>query len=593
MNHDPLQSGGFTLNLKGFFQLWPYLWPKGLWSARLRLIFALITLLVGKVVVILTPLIFKELVNSLKGGNVFIIAPMGLICAYTATRLISGLMNEFRDAIFAKVSERAMREAGVNVFRHLHNLSLGFHIERKMGALNHIVQKGVKAIEEFMQFSTFSLLPTLIEVLFVIGIFSMLYGGVIAFICALMLIMYVFSTLRITEWRINYIKTMNAMDAEANTKAIDSLINYETVKYFNNEDHEARRYDKALASYEKAAVQSKLSLSVLNTAQNVVTSAGLFSILLIVMNRMETQHFTVGDFVAINAYLLQIFNPLFMVGFAYRQVRLALTHMEQMFNLLDVEMDVQDAPYAKDIALKNGEVTFTNVKFHYQSVRPILKGISFHLPPKQTLAIVGLSGSGKSTIAKLLYRFYDVSGGSIQIDGQDIRSLTQKSLRKVIGIVPQDTVLFNDTIAYNIGYGRPDASMKEIIEVAKRAQIHDFIESLPDKYNSFVGERGLKLSGGEKQRVSIARALLKNPQIFVFDEATSSLDTHTEQEIQKQLESLAKNHTSIIIAHRLSTIVRAHKIIVLKDGHIVEEGTHNELLALNGRYAELWAKQSS
>ncbi len=591
MKDDPLPSGSLKLNLKGFMQLWPHIWPKGLLSARLRFIVAMAMLVLGKVFAIATPLFFKYLIDGLKSGHAIIMAPLALVCAYTGSRLIAGLLNEVRDGIFARVAERAMREAGVKVFKHLHNLSLSFHLERKMGALNQIIQKGVKAIEEFMQFATFSLLPTLIEVIFIVIIFSYLYGLLVAFICAAMMVVYVYSTLHITEWRIRYIKNMNTSDAEANSKAIDSLINYETVKYFNNEDFEARRYDKALASYEKAAVKSKISLSVLNIAQNIVTSLGLFAILLIALQRIKTQQFTLGDFVAINAYLLQIFNPLFMVGFAYRQVRLALVNMEQMFNLLDVDLDVQDAPYAKDFHLKQGAITFNNVTFHYANNRPILKGISFNVAPKQTLAIVGVSGAGKSTIAKLLYRFYDVSTGSIQIDGQDIRTLTQKSLRKCIGIVPQDTVLFNDTIGYNISYGKADASIKDIIEAAKKAQIHDFVESLPEKYQTIVGERGLKLSGGEKQRIAIARALLKNPRIFIFDEATSSLDSQTELHIQRQLEGLAKNYTTIIIAHRLSTVVHADQIIILKNGEISERGTHKELLALGGDYTKLWARQ--
>ena len=589
----PKNQDSNSNNIRGFFRLWPYLWPTGLWSARLRFIVACAALLLGKIVIVIAPLLFKELVDTLEHSSPLIVLPLGLIAAYTTSRFLAGIMNDVRDAVFARVSARAVREAGGHVFRHLHNLSLDFHLSRKMGALNQIVQRGVKSIEDFMQFSTFSLVPTLIEVILTVSIFCKLYGGLVGLISLLMVVIYIYATFFITEWRIRYIQLMNTTDADANARAIDSLINFETVKYFNNEALEANRYDQALTHYEEAVIKSKMSLALLNGVQNLTTGLGLFTILWLGCDGMRRGFFTLGDIVAINTYLLQLFNPLFAVGFAYRQVRIALVNMTQMFDLLDVKTEVQEIPNAKDLVLSEGEVTFSNVSFHYNVLRPILKDISFTVPSRKVLAIVGASGAGKSTISKLLYRFYDVTKGSITIDGQDIRTLTQQSVRHCIGIVPQDTVLFNDSLEYNIRYGRPESIFEEIVEAAKKANIHRFIESLPEKYATIVGERGLKLSGGEKQRVSIARALLKNPSIFVFDEATSSLDTHTEREIQKQLEGLAKNHTTIIIAHRLSTVIYAHHIIVLQEGEIVEEGTHKELLQKKGLYASLWERQST
>ncbi len=591
-SHTELPKSSITLNLRGFFYLWPYLWPKNLPGAKLRLILATLSMVLAKVAVISTPLFFKYLIDDLKVDPLTTL-PFMLITAYAGSRLFSGLFNEIRDCIFAYVSERAMHQAGVSVFNHLHQLSLRFHLERKTGSLTQIIQRGVKSIEEFMQFSTFSLIPTLIEIVFVVGIFAYLYGFMISLIAALSMALYIFSTLKITEWRIKFMRDMNSHDAAASGKAIDSLINFETVKYFNNEEHEAKRYESALTSYEKSAIKSKMSLSVLNTAQNFITSSALFAILVYACMHFYSDHFTLGDFIAINAYLLQLFTPLYMVGFAYRQVRLALINMEQMFELLDVESDTKDLTDSQDLALKKGEVVFKDVSFAYQSDRPILKNISFTIPPKGTFALVGTSGGGKSTIAKLLYRFYDVGSGQILIDDQDVRLCTQQSVRKLMGVVPQDTVLFNDTIGYNIAYGKPDATEAEIIAVAKQAQIHDFVTSLPDGYQSLVGERGLKLSGGEKQRIAIARTLLKNPQIFIFDEATSALDSHTEKAIQQQLEGLAKNHTTIIIAHRLSTVTHADQILVLDQGEIAERGTHDELLKKNGLYAALWYKQAT
>lgn len=587
-----LPKPSITLNLRGFFYLWPYLWPKGLPKAKFRLIVALVAMMLSKITVIATPLFFKYIIDDLKNPSLIAI-PFFLILAYAGARLFSGLLNEARDCIFAYIAERAMGEAGRNVFNHLHHLSLRFHLERKTGSLTQIIQRGIKSIEEFMQFTTFSLLPTLIEMTLVVGIFFYLYGPVIAGVATFALMAYILSTLKITEWRIKFMKDMNANDATAAGKAIDSLINFETVKYFNNEAHESKRYEAALLAYEKAAIKSKMSLSVLNTVQNIITSSALFGVLFYAGVHFYNHHFSLGDFVAINAYLLQLFIPLYMIGFAYRQTRLALINMEQMFELLDVDSDVKDLPNAPALDFKKGEISFENVNFNYQPERPILKNISFTVPPKGTLALVGGSGGGKSTIAKLLYRFYDTSSGRILIDGQDIRICQQQGVRQLIGVVPQDTVLFNDTIAYNIGYGKPNATEDEIIEAAKKAQIHKFVQSLPDGYNTMVGERGLKLSGGEKQRVAIARTLLKNPKIFIFDEATSALDSHTEKAIQKQLEGLSKNHTTIMIAHRLSTITHADQILVLDQGEIVERGTHKELLAQKGLYATLWEKQAT
>lgn len=592
MQQDTSATGSsFSLNFRAFVKLWPYLWPKKLVSAKLRLVIAFISLIAGKVAIMYIPLLFKKLIDTLPQPDLYIV-PVSLIALYASTRFLSGFFADFRDGVFAVVTERAIREAALRVFTHMHQLSLKFHLERKTGGLSQTISRGIKSIEEFMMFSTFMLLPTLLEVVFVVSVFFFLYGGKVALTCFIALTLYMFATIKITEWRIGYIKHMNDSDSAASQKAIDSLLNFETVKYFNNEQAEIRRYDHVLQAYEKAAVKSKLTLAVLNSTQNFITSGALFLILIFTVQRYQAGTLTLGDVIAVNAYLLQLYNPLYTVGFSYRQVRLSLLNMDQMFTLLDVEKDVQDMPDAPALQYKSGEIVFDKVKFSYQKQREILKGVSFKVAPRSTLAIVGLSGAGKSTISKLLYRFYDVSSGQILIDGQDISKTTQQSLRKLIGVVPQDTVLFNDTIGYNIQYGNMDATFADVVEAAKKAQIHEFIESLPDKYDTMVGERGLKLSGGEKQRIAIARTLLKNPRIFLFDEATSSLDTNTEKKIQKQLEELSRDHTTIIIAHRLSTIVHADHIIVMDKGKIAEEGTHKQLLKANGIYNDLWQKQA-
>lgn len=582
---------GFHLHVRGFLKLWPYLWPKNLWGAKTRLVIAFLLMIGGKILIMSIPLLFKNLIDGLE-SHTYLTLPLMIIATYAGARLLAGLFADLKDAIFSMIAERAIREAALRVFRHMHNLSLSFHMDRKTGALSQTISRGIKSIEEFMQFSTFMLLPTFIEVIFVVGIFFKLYGGITAITCLTALILYMVATIQITEWRISYIKAMNTTDAEANHKAIDSLLNFETVKYFNNEEHEIKRYDHVLGQYEKSAVKSKLSLSVLNSAQNVITSTTLFLIVMFTVMSYQRGEISLGGLIAVNAYLLQLYNPLFTVGFAYRQVRLSLLNMDTMFVLLDEPLDVQDRPGAKVLENIESDITFEQVDFSYHSNRKIIKGISFHVPASTTLAIVGMSGAGKSTISKLLYRFYDVTGGSIKVGAEDIRNVTQKSLRKLIGVVPQDTVLFNDTIAYNIMYGDPTATEEQMIDASKRAQIHEFIMKLPDGYQTVVGERGLKLSGGEKQRVAIARTLLKNPQIFLFDEATSSLDSHTEREIQGQLEDLSRRHTTIMIAHRLSTITHADQIIVMDQGMIVERGTHKELLKAKGVYFKLWEKQS-
>ncbi len=587
----PESTSGFYLHVRGFLKLWPYLWPQHLWGAKTRLVIAFLMMIAGKVAIMSIPILFKNLIDGLD-HNVYTSLPLILILTYAGARLLSGIFSDLRDAIFAIIAERAIREAALRVFQHMHHLSLKFHLERKTGALSQLISKGIKSIEEFMQFSTFMLLPTMIEVIFVVGVFFYFYGGATALTCLTALVLYMIATIQITEWRISYIKTMNTTDAEASHRAVDSLLNFETVKYFNNEDLEIERYDQVLKVYEKAAVKSKISLGVLNSVQNLITSGALFLIMIFTVMSYHRGEISLGGVIAVNAYLLQLYQPLFTVGFAYRQVRLSLLNMDMMFNVLDEELDVQDAPDAESLEDKEQDITFENVEFSYNPQRQILKSISFHVPASHTLAIVGLSGSGKSTISKLLYRFYDITGGSINIGGKDIRNLTQKSLRRMMGVVPQDTVLFNDTIAYNILYGNPTATFEQVVESSKRAQIHEFISKLPEGYNTIVGERGLKLSGGEKQRVAIARTLLKNPKIFIFDEATSSLDSHTEREIQSQLEDLSKRHTTIMIAHRLSTITHADQIVVLDQGEIVERGTHKELLKSKGHYASLWEKQS-
>ena len=572
--------------------LLPYVWPRGEWGLRGRVIVAFVCLVAAKVATVYVPIIYKELVDSLNvRANVAIVVPVGLLLAYGIARVVSQGFNELRDGIFAKVVQRAVRQVATLTFRHLHALSLRFHLERQTGGLSRIVDRGVKGIEFLLQFVVFNILPTIIEILLVCGVLWGLYDIWFALVTFGTIVIYVAYTIAVTQWRLRIRRVMNEADTEANSKAVDSLLNYETVKYFGNEEHEARRYDGAFATYERAAVRTRTSLSTLNIGQAFIIACGVTAMMTMAAFGVRNGTMTVGDFVLVNAYLIQLYMPLNILGLVYREIRQSLIDMDAMFRLLDVPAEVRDRPGAPDLKKGAGEIRFEHVDFSYDQRRPILKDVSFTLKPGHKVAIVGPSGSGKSTISRLLFRFYDVTGGRITIDGQDLREVTQASLRAAIGIVPQDTVLFNDTIGYNIAYGRPGASPGQIERAARLAHIHDFIAGLPDGYDTRVGERGLKLSGGEKQRVAIARTILKEPEILLFDEATSALDSRTEKEIQRNLAEVARGRSTLMIAHRLSTVVDADEILVLEEGRIVERGSHAELLRNNGRYAEMWRRQ--
>jgi len=519
--------------------------------------------------------------------------PVALIVAYGGLRVLGAAFGELRDFVFARVGQRATRNVALNVFRHLHSLALRFHLERQTGGLSRAIERGVRSIDFLLRFMLFNILPTLIEILMVCGVLWALYDIWYSLVTLVTIGTYIGYTLVVTEWRLKFRREMNRMDSEANTKAIDSLLNFETVKYFGNEDHEARRFDGSLKRYEAAAVRSLTSLSLVNIGQGFIIAMGLVIVMVMAANGVRSGAMTIGDFVLVNTYLIQLYLPLNFLGFVYREIKQSLTDMEQMFTLLDVGREVADKPAAPALKVDGGVIRFEHVDFGYDTRRPILKDVSFEVPAGNTVAIVGPTGAGKSTVSRILFRFYDVGGGRVTIDGQDIRDVTQESLRAAIGIVPQDTVLFNDTIFYNMAYGRPKAAPGEIEDAARLAQIHDFIQSTPDGYNTVVGERGLKLSGGEKQRVAIARTILKQPAILLFDEATSALDTHTEREIQRALRQVSAGRTTLVIAHRLSTVVDADEIIVLDEGRIVERGHHTDLLAADGRYAAMWRRQQA
>lgn len=573
----------------------PHLWPKGETELKARVVLALALLSLSKISGVYVPILFKHAIDALsaKGVDGLILAPIGIIIAYGVLRVLSQAFGELRDAVFAKVAQRAIRRVGLDTFKHLHALSLRFHLDRQTGGLSRAIERGTKGIEFLLQFMLFNVLPTLLEITLVCGILWNLYSIEYAAITFATIIGYIVFTIVLTEWRTKYRREMNDRDSEATTKAVDSLLNYETVKYFGNELHEANRFDHALQAYEKAAVRSQVSLSALNVGQGTIIAIGLIAVMSMTAQGVADGSMTVGDLVLVNTFLIQLYMPLNFLGFVYRQIRQSLTDMEQMFSLLRVEREVADTEGAPPLAVIGGEVQFDAVDFGYDARRPILQGVSFTIPAGKTLAVVGSSGAGKSTLSRLLYRFYDVTNGAIRIDGQDIRAVSQSSLRKIIGIVPQDTVLFNDTIYYNILYGRPDATPAEVEEAARLARIHDFILSLPDGYQSKVGERGLKLSGGEKQRVAIARVILKRARLLIFDEATSALDTKTEKQIQESLDQVSENRTTLIIAHRLSTVIGADEILVLDKGQVAERGSHAELLARNGRYARMWQQQLS
>ena len=578
--------------------LWPYMWPADRVDLKLRVVWATVILVVAKVVLILVPYFFKwatdELNNRPDGLGFlpqFLTGAVMLVLAYNLARLLQTGLNQFRDALFASVGQHAVRQLAYRTFVHMHQLSLRFHLERRTGGLSRIIERGTKGIETIVRFTILNSVPTLIEFLLTAVIFWWGYGFTYLFVTAITVWLYIWFTVRASDWRIAIRRSMNDSDTDANTKAIDSLLNFETVKYFGNEEMEAKRFDKSMERYERAATQVWTSLGWLNFGQALIFGAGTAVMMTISALAVQRGDQTIGDFVFINAMLIQLAIPLNFIGFVYREIRQGLTDIEHMFDLLDVQAEVLDRPDAKELEIERGAIAFRDVHFAYDGARPILKGISFEVPAGKTVAVVGPSGAGKSTLSRLLYRFYDVQKGSITIDGQDVRDVTQKSLRAVIGMVPQDTVLFNDTIAYNIRYGRVTATEAEVEAAAEAAQIADFIRDLPEGFRAMVGERGLKLSGGEKQRVAIARTILKAPPILILDEATSALDTKTEQEIQAALDVVSRNRTTLVIAHRLSTVINADEIIVLKDGVIAERGTHGELLDRDGLYASMWNRQ--
>jgi ATP-binding cassette subfamily B protein len=572
--------------------LFPYLWVY-----KWRVLAALGCLIGAKMANVGVPLVLKKLIDHLSISpahpQALLVLPLGALVAYGALRFATTLFTELREFLFARVTQRAVRTIALQVFRHLHSLSLRFHLNRQTGGMTRDIERGTRGVNSLVSYSLFSILPTLVEIALVLGYLALHYDIWFTIITAVALTVYIAFTVSVTEWRTHFRRTMNDLDSKANTRAIDSLINYETVKYFSNEDYEAQRYDQGLQKYESAAVRSQTSLSLLNSGQSLIIATAVTLILWRATQGVIDKTMTLGDLVLVNSFMIQLYIPLNFLGVIYREIKQSLADMERLFALLEQNREVADGPDAQPLHTHAARVAFSHVEFSYESKRQILHDVDFTIPAGTTTAVVGHSGSGKSTLARLLFRFYDVNSGSITIDGQDIRGVTQESLREHIGIVPQDTVLFNDTIEYNIAYGRPGANKDAIVAAARAASIHDFIESLPDGYATMVGERGLKLSGGEKQRVAIARTLLKNPAILIFDEATSALDSKAEQAIQAQLKEIAKTRTTLVIAHRLSTVADAQQIIVLDHGRIVERGTHQSLLAANGLYAQMWERQQA
>ena len=556
-----------------------------------RVIVAMSLLVLSKFANVSVPLVLKEIIDAMDKTKSVLVIPVFLIVGYGVLRLISTLFGELRDAVFANVTQRAIRRVALKVFEHLHSLSLRFHLDRQTGGVSRDIERGTRGIGFLLNFTLFNILPTLLEIGLVAGILLKKYNVWFAIITFITLVIYIAFTLFITEWRMVVRRTMNDLDSKANTRAIDSLLNYETVKYFGNEQYEAHRYDHHMEHWETAAVRNQTSLALLNSVQSVVIAIGITTLMLLAADQVVKGKMTVGDLVLVNVFMIQLYMPLHFLGFVYREIRHALADMEKMFSLLNEDREIADAPDAVTLQVGSAAVQFEQVSFAYAPDRQILFDVSFAIPAGHKVAVVGASGAGKSTLSRLLFRFYDVQQGRILINGQDIRGVTQTSLRAAIGIVPQDTVLFNDTIYYNIAYGRPEATREEIITAAQAAHIHDFIELLPQGYDSMVGERGLKLSGGEKQRVAIARAILKNPAILIFDEATSALDSRSEKAIQAELRTIAQNRTTLVIAHRLSTVVDADQILVMDKGKIAERGTHRELLAQNRLYAQMWNLQ--
>ena len=574
-------------DFKTIRSLLPFLWG---WRGRVGA--ALLALILAKATNVSIPLVLKSIIDSLNpGNNEQLVLPLALLLGYGALRMSSSLFNELRDAIFARVRHGAMSKVSRRVLAHLHELSLRFHLDRKTGAITRDVDRGTRAVSSLLNYLVFSILPTLVEIGMIAGILLWQYDIWFTVITIISVVLYMIFTFKITEWRMQFRVKMNESDSQANTLAVDSLLNYETVKYFNNEGYEQQRYGQSIAQWEDAAVKSQTTLSALNVGQSVIIAVAVTLIMILASQGVVDGTMTLGDLVLVNAFLIQLFIPLNFLGIVYSQLKHALSDMELMFNILDERSEINDQPDAKELHIYRGEVRFEHVDFSYNSDRQILRDVTFTIPAGQKIAVVGESGAGKSTLSRLLFRFYDVNHGRITIDDQDIREVTQKSLRRAIGIVPQDTVMFNDTLYYNIAYAKPDASHAEVIRAAELAHIDHFIQKLPDGYDTLVGERGLKLSGGEKQRVAIARTILKNPRIIVFDEATSSLDSRSEQIILDSLRDVARDHTTLVIAHRLSTIIDADCILVMENGQIIERGSHESLLNANGRYTTMWNLQ--
>ncbi|HEY4943214.1 MAG TPA: ABC transporter ATP-binding protein/permease [Rhizomicrobium sp.] len=590
----PVEEGDGAPSLRPLWTLMPYLWPAGRLDLKTRVVIALVCLVLAKVANATVPYLNGLLVDSLdhQPKMQLFAAVMGLIATQIIARIMISGFAQLRDGVFAKVQYHAMREVAVSTFAHIHRLSLRFHLDRKTGGLSRIIERGTKGIDNLLSIAIFNTFPTVLELAITSTIFLILFNAWFAAATIVMVVLYVWFTFAITRWRIQFRRDMNQSDQDANTKAVDSLLNYETVKYFNNEGHETRRFDGSMERFAKASIQATTSLTVLNIGQAILMSLGLAAVLVLTaVGIMRSGHFTVGDLTMATGYLVALQQPLNFLGTAYREITQSLVDMDAMFRLLHQPQEIEDKPGAPDLKVSGGEIRFDNVVFSYEPARTVLKGISFVVPAGKTVAVVGPSGAGKSTISRILYRFYDIKSGSVTIDGQDIRDVTQASLRQAIGIVPQDTVLFNDTVKYNIAYGRIGATEAEVKEAARYAQIDKFIGELPLGFDAMVGERGLKLSGGEKQRVAIARTILKNPPILLLDEATSALDTHTEREIQGALSEVSRNRTSLVIAHRLSTVIDADEILVLDHGEIVERGRHGELVERGGAYASMWNKQ--
>jgi ATP-binding cassette, subfamily B, heavy metal transporter len=570
----------------------PYLWPANEFSIKARVVIALGFLTLAKLANVYVPFLYKEMVDLFSTpGLAAVQLPIALLVGYGILRIMTIAFAELRDAVFAKVGQRAIRAVALSTFQHLHKLSLRFHLDRQTGGLSRSIERGTKGIDFLLTFMLFNILPTLLEITLVCGVLWYMFNVWFAVVTFGTIVSYITYTLLVTEWRLKYRRQMNETDQQASTRAIDSLLNYETVKYFGNESFEAERFDGSLKRYEKAAVTSKTTLALLNIGQAAIVGIGLTIVMAMAGQGVIDGSMTTGDFVLVNTYLIQLYMPLNFLGFVYREIKQSLTDMESMFALLDLNEEVKDAEDAAELSPGPGEVVFKNVSFAYDKRRPILNDFSIEVPAGKKLAIVGASGAGKSTLSRLLFRFYDIDEGAILIDGDDIRNVTQKSVREAIGIVPQDTVLFNDTIYYNILYGKPDATREAVENAARLARIEDFILQSPDGYETMVGERGLKLSGGEKQRVAIARTILKDPRILLFDEATSALDTNTEREIQQSLKEVSTGKTTLVIAHRLSTVIDADEILVLQNGRVTERGQHDELLAQEGHYSEMWLKQ--